>query len=209
MRSLPLSTAAIMLASALAPALAQISPIGPLKTPDAVPTTPRYRPTRPAPSGVPGARAEPELAAPAERPIGEMPPTEALFDAINRGDASAAREAVGRGADISGRNVLGLTPLELAIDLGRNDISFLLLSLRGGAGYTTTGAPPPPPSAAEQRRADRRAEQEARRQQQAAARAAERVPVSAPAAPRPANLFGGGGGAPVPRAGFLGFDSAR
>ena len=56
----------------------------------------------------------------------ELSPTEALFDAINRGDLGAAREALNRGADLDARNVLGLTPLELSVDLGRNDISFAL-----------------------------------------------------------------------------------
>ena len=72
--------------------------------------------------------------------LGDMPPTEALFDAINRGDLAAAKDAINRGADINGRNVLGLTPLDLSVDLGRNNISFVLLSLRGEAGYTTSSA---------------------------------------------------------------------
>ena len=61
-----------------------------------------------------------------------MEPTEALFDAINRGDIGTARDAISRGADLHGHNVLGMTPLELSVDLGRNDISFMLLSMRGG-----------------------------------------------------------------------------
>ncbi len=195
-------------------ALAQASALGPITGPDGSKLqAPSAARTRPAPAGVPGSRAEPELTAPADRPIGEMPPTDALFDAINRGDANAAREAIGRGADIYGHNVLGLTPLELSVDLGRNNISFLLLSLRGGAGYSTGGPQPgaasAPPSTAEQRRADRKAELEARRQQQAEARAAARVPTGPAPAPRAARLFAGDGGAAVPRAGFLGFDSAR
>jgi ankyrin repeat protein len=63
-----------------------------------------------------------------------MPPTDALFDAINRGDIAAARDALNRGADLNGVNVLGMTPMELSVDLGRNDISFLLLSMRGEDG---------------------------------------------------------------------------
>ena len=31
----------------------------------------------------------------------------------------------------NGHNILGMTPMELSVDLGRNDISFLLLSMRG------------------------------------------------------------------------------
>ena len=60
-----------------------------------------------------------------------MEPTEALFDAINRGDIAAARDAISRGAELNGHNILGMTPMELSVDLGRNDISFLLLSMRG------------------------------------------------------------------------------
>lgn len=207
MRRLPLAAATLLLSAA--PALAQITPLGPIKTPDGHQTAPRAPVARPAPAGVPGARAEPELTAPASRPVGEMPPTEALFDAVNRGDLSGAKDAIGRGADIFGRNVLGLTPLELSVDLGRNDISFLLLSLRGGAGYSsrTPTTQASAPSTAEQRRADRRAELEARRQQQAAERATRAT--ATPAAPRSARLFAGDGGAPVPRAGFLGFDATR
>ena len=183
--------------------------LGPIGAPGAASRGPR-KPPEPAPVGVPGSRAEPAAVAPAERQAADMPPTEALFDAINRGDLAAAKDAVNRGADITGRNVLGLTPLELSVDLGRNNISFLLLSLRGGSGYTTSAGPrsaaaavPPPPSAAE-RRAAVREEQAARRREAAASRA------PAPAAPpRTARLFAGDGGTPVPQAGFLGFDSAR
>ena len=41
-------------------------------------------------------------------------------------------DAISRGADLRGHNLLGMTPIELSIDLGRNDISFMLLSMRGG-----------------------------------------------------------------------------
>ena len=145
-----------------------------------------------------------------------MPPNEALFDSINRGDVVAAREAIGRGADIHGRNVLGLTPLEQSVDLGRNDISFLLLSLRGGAGYNTAaGGASQPAQAPTDRRAVVQETARARREQLAQSRAEARAEsratraASKPVAPRNAHLFAGDGGAPVPQAGFLGFDSAR
>ncbi len=57
-------------------------------------------------------------------------PTAALFGAINRGDITSAKEALGRGADLNGKNVLGQSPLDMSIDLNRNDITFLLLSMR-------------------------------------------------------------------------------
>jgi hypothetical protein len=195
------------------PAFAQMTRVpGPMRSQDGQRAAPARKPAEPPPAGVPGARAEPDLVAPAERVPTDMPPTEALFDAINRGDLNGSKEAIGRGADIHGRNVLGLTPVELSVDLGRNDISFLLLSLRGGAGYNPAGRPG---TAAESRPAPvdrqtaRRAEQQARRQEAAAQRSAGHAATRVPAQPRTARLFAGDGGAPVPQAGFLGFDSAR
>lgn len=197
-------------------AFAQATVPGPIATPDGQAVVRGHRKYEPSPAGVPGARAEPALIAPADRVPTDMPPTEALFDAINRGDTVAAREAIGRGADIHGRNVLGLTALEQAVDLGRSDISFLLLSLRGGLGYDTSTAPGTTAQAGTkalagsraQRQAEAREAAVARRQQLAEERASRRAPL-APVASRTAHLFAGDGGAPVPQAGFLGFDSAR
>ena len=141
------------------------------------------------PTGLPGARSS-QAVAPAERAVGDMRPTEALFDAVNRGDIAAARDAIGRGAEIEGRNILGLTPLELAVDLARNDITFLLLSMRGAS----SGAGPEPSRAAPARAA-------------VAARPAPApapVRVAAPAAPRQRSA-GADPGTPAPQAGFLGF----
>ena len=157
------------------------------------------------PPALPGSRAETTGVAPAQRSLAEMPPTEALFDSINRGDLPGTRDAISRGADLQGTNVLGLTPLELSVDLGRNEISFLLLSLRGSTGSSAgrpaeAAAASKPPSRAE-RAAAARAER-ARRSQAAVRPAADK----APQAPR---LFSGDGGAPNPQAGFLGFDSLR
>ena len=69
----------------------------------------------------------------------DVEPTAALFDAINRGSVSAAKEAVNRGADLEGHNILGQTPLDMSIDLNRNPITFLLLSLRGSDSIRTAG----------------------------------------------------------------------
>ncbi|UMM63601.1 ankyrin repeat domain-containing protein [Aristophania vespae] len=60
----------------------------------------------------------------------DLNPTAALFDAVNRGSLVAAKEALSRGADVNAKNVLDQTPLDLSIDLGRNDIMFLLLSMK-------------------------------------------------------------------------------
>lgn len=79
------------------------------------------------PAALPGAEANEEVSGHAN---GDLNPTAALFDAINRGSLGAAKEALNRGADMEGHNVLDQTPLDMAIDLNRNDITFLLLSLR-------------------------------------------------------------------------------
>jgi hypothetical protein len=156
------------------------------------------------PPALPGAESN-GSAAPASRSPSDMEPTEALFDAINRGDAAGARDAIGRGADLHGQNVLGLTPLELAVDLGRNDIAFILLSMRGAdddrsrpqtAVKTAAGKAAPKPS-------------QTKRSQQTAARSPAKVAASAPAPAQTARLFSGDGGAPNPNAGFLGFDTSH
>jgi ankyrin repeat protein len=125
-----------------------------------------------------------------------MSPNDALFDAINRGDITAARDALSRGAQLNSQNILGMTPMELSIDLGRNDISFLLLSMRGEtprsarSGSAAAGGSPP----ATLRPTGRVAQVKA-----APASNADRAP----------RLFANDGGAPVPAAGFLGFDAGR
>lgn len=161
------------------------------------------------PPALPGSRAEPTAVAPASKPALDMPPTEALFDAINRGDLPGAKDALNRGADTGGRNVLGLTPLDLAIDLGRNDITFVLLSMRGAESPR-----PASPSTAAAQGAQRAASRQAAQAQAAQPRAQLRRTRYSSALPQPAaaqapRRFAGDGGAPNPGAGFLGFDSAR
>jgi ankyrin repeat protein len=90
------------------------------------------------PAAIPGAVATYE-AAPAAKNAGEMSPNDALFDAINRGDGAAARDAISRGAQLDAHNVLGQTPLDSAIEANRNDITFLLLSMRGAVGLGPHG----------------------------------------------------------------------
>ena len=161
--------------------------------------------------GLPGAQSDPDSAAPASRPASEMRPTEALFDAINRGDITAARDAINRGAEMNGRNILGFTPVELAVDLARRDIAFLLLSLRGSEGRPEPRGARPASTANAQTQAqqERAAKLEAQREAQraeAARRAAARIaPATGPAVPQGPRLFAGDGGAPVPDAGFMGF----
>jgi hypothetical protein len=88
------------------------------------------KPLEPPPS-IPGAAANPDTVIPADKSVGEMLPNEALFDAITRGDIASARDALNRGAQLDAHNVLGQTPTEASIALDRNDITFLLLSMRG------------------------------------------------------------------------------
>ena len=185
------------------PGSAGARPVVPTQNPNAA--LPRRVPR---PAGIPGAETDRDNVAPADRPASEMRPTEALFDAINRGDITAARDAINRGAELNGRNMLGFTPIEVAVDLSRKDIAFLLLSLRGmdsrpqGPTNPQTAGRNAAQSVAEQARA---AKLEAQRQE-AARRAAARVaPPQGPAAPQSPRLFAGDGGQPVPDSGFLGF----
>jgi hypothetical protein len=136
-----------------------------------------------------------------------MSPTDALFDAINRGDIAAARDAVNRGADLGAQNILGMTPMELSVDLGRNDISFLMLSMRT--------EDKPAPAAADQtasvpinfgavgRAGPAVKTAAAKRPRTGSVKSAQ---VAAPQAPLAPRLFANDGGTPNPAAGFLGFD---
>jgi len=151
-------------------------------------------PTDHQPDALPGAKAA-TPAAPATKLATDMAPNEALFDAINRGDLAAARDALNRGADMTSQNILGMTALDLSVDLGRNDITFLLLSMRTDEKH----APGPAANAVL-----------IAKQAPSKAPAAKAVKVSvaepAPMAPR---LFANDGGTPNPAAGFLGFDVGR
>jgi hypothetical protein len=164
-------------------------------------------PTVAPPPVLPGTKSAPEAAAPTAS-AATMSPTDALFDAINRGDGAAARDAVNRGANIDGQNTLGLTPLELSVDLGRNDISFLLLSMRGedaSARRIARGETRGEPS---RQASEKRTTEVTRTVRRApvvttASRSAEEPVVATP------RLYSGNGGAPIPAAGFLGFDEGR
>src|SRR5690349_7353342 len=98
---------------AAAPAFAQAGPAFNAIGGKAPAAAPRVAP----PPALPGAKPT-GTAAPSDRPALDMEPNEALFDAINRGDIGAARDAISRGADLGARNVLGMTPMELSVDLG-------------------------------------------------------------------------------------------
>jgi hypothetical protein len=132
-----------------------------------------------------------------------MEPNDALFDAINRGDIASARDALNRGADLNAVNILGMTPMELSVDLGRNDISFLLLSMRGedsGRGSRALGREPVAAAAKPEKPV----------KVVAGAKAGGKArPLETPVAAKPVatpKLFANDGGTPLPSAGFLGFD---
>jgi hypothetical protein len=150
------------------------------------------------PSALPGATKTQPIAPPSQVPT-LMSPTDALFDAVNRGDMAGVRDAIGRGADLSARNELGLTPLDLAIDLGRSDISFLLLSMRGAT---------PAPSAGPQELAQAAKPQEATgpARTKGGRHLTTRATIGSAGEPSLPRLFAGNGGDPIPGAGFLGFD---
>lgn len=168
----------------------------------------------PAPDAIPGAKPR-EGAAPATRPVGDMQPTDALFDAINRGDIATARDALNRGADLDGVNILGMTPMELSVDLGRNDISFLLLSMRGedsNRGSRAVGRDTSTPMLAGKAASagkmmpttkSTRADRLSRKGKLART---PNIPVATKSTATP-KLFANDGGAPLPSAGFLGFDA--
>lgn len=151
-------------------------------------------PAGPAPA-LPGLAARRPPAPIAGDSTANLSPNAALFDSISRGDLGAARDAVARGARLDARNALGLTPLDAAVDQGRNDIVFYLLSTRDmGRGPVITETPAAglaTPRAA------------------AAPQTPAAPTATAPAAPRNARLWAGDGGAARAEIGFLGFDAGR
>ncbi len=156
------------------------------------------------PSALPGTRTEKTEAAPADRLASDMAPNAALFDGINRGDMAYVKDAISRGAELNARNILGLTPLDLSVDLGRTDITFLLLSLRGAEGGEYNG--PSGPGSGKSAKAVLQAAAKAEPKPAKAARAAREAPPAAPAKPK---LFADDGGTPIPNAGFLGFGAQK
>jgi hypothetical protein len=190
-----------ILALGAAPAYAQVT------TPSRQVTTaskpdPKATPVEQAPPpALPGATA---TVAPAEKTLTDLAPTDALFDAINRGDIVSARDAVSRGADLNGRNVLGMTPVDLSVDLSRNDITFLLLSLRGA----TPGAASPVHQRTAVTLPVKTAQKPDATHKPAAIAAAKpaRLISAASVAPAPRQFAGQSNpGTPDPQVGFLGF----
>jgi hypothetical protein len=150
------------------------------------------------PPALPGTTLNRDRAAPADKADQDLPPTDSLFDAITRGDIAGARDALNRGADINAHDMLGLTPLDLSVDLSRNDITFLLLSLRGSQ---PSASSPSRPTAVAKANAKPAPAPKVAALQQTVTRTAPRAMVEA-TPERPAI---GDPGTPNPQAGFLGF----
>jgi len=150
---------------------------------------PEDKPIAPPPA-IPGAQHDEDAAvAPADKLAAEMSPNDALFDSITRGDLAAAKDALNRGAQLDAHNVLGQTPTDASIDLDRNDITFLLLSMRGA-----TGSTPPSTLAAEH-------------QQSAPGKGRRKavIPASAHGSESHTPQLSTDRGAPNPAVGFIGF----
>lgn len=94
-----------------------------------------------APSGLPGVGGVAPLATGQnlQKPNSDDP-TQELFKAINSNDYGAAQDAVSRGANLQATNQFGETPLDLAVALNRNDITFLLLGTRNELAAQGAGA---------------------------------------------------------------------
>ena len=147
------------------------------------------------PPAIPGAVTD-EATATSGHASTDMEPTAALFEAVNRGDLTAAKEAVSRGADLNGKNVLGQSPLDMAIDLNRNDITFLLLSMRN------SGDDAPAASVASADQAATPATGARSRHVALKSRASRLAARQAGGAPQ---RYASDGGTPKPDVGFLGF----
>jgi hypothetical protein len=97
---------------------------------------------QPSVAGLPGARH----AAPVNQGTVSatlLSPNDELFDAINRGDIVAARDALARGADLGATDAVGQTPIDLSVSLARNNITFLLVTLLHAGGGDITDAQGP------------------------------------------------------------------
>jgi hypothetical protein len=210
-------TVGVVFTAGMQPARAQFGGIGPSATnPSSLqqggpriegPSSANKKP-EPPPDALPGAAPRADRVAPVQgAPIAN--PTEALFDAINRGDIASARDAIDRGADLDGPGILGMTPIDLSIDLARNDITFLLLSLRAGDGRPARH----PPSQEAQATAGGKSAA-GHPATPAPTKTAVRPPATpakgpVPTTPVAATVVAGDSGAPNPTAGFLGFGGGR
>jgi hypothetical protein len=150
-----------------------------------------------------------------------LSPNDELFDAIDRGDTAAARDAIARGAALDATNAVGQTPIDESVSLGRNEITFLLVTLlhAGGSDITDAQGPMamPPPNTLGLSSKDERVVSTpvsffGARPPVTATRHKTRYYASATetgaAAPAAAPSYVDTTGRPVPSAGFVGFGSS-
>ncbi|WP_419730098.1 ankyrin repeat domain-containing protein [Lichenicola sp.] len=152
------------------------------------------------PPAIPGAVTDEATATSGHASV-DMEPTAALFDAINRGDITAAKEALGRGADLNGKNVLGQSPLDMAIDLNRNDITFVLLSMRN----SEQGAPVASVQTASDDLGDSASSHAKAGHPTAKSRSSRYASASHTGSVPGPTRYASDGGSPKPDIGFLGF----
>ncbi|HEX7389256.1 MAG TPA: ankyrin repeat domain-containing protein, partial [Acidiphilium sp.] len=96
---------------------------------------PKIEPQQVPPPALPGAAEAGDVSEGLIATAGEDP-TKLLFSAINHGNYAEARVAVSRGANLDAVNALGETPIEMSVELNRNNITFMLLSTRQEEGPT-------------------------------------------------------------------------
>ncbi len=72
-------------------------------------------------------------------PAPAQSPNEALFNAVEVNDMDAVEAAISAGADLAAKNADGMTPADVAVDLGHFRIAHLLLSKRNGNLKKPTG----------------------------------------------------------------------
>lgn len=176
---------------------------------------------QPAAPGLPGARSTGPIQQ-GNIDSGLLSPNDELFDAINRGDVAAARDALARGADLEARDAVGQTPVDVSIALGRNSITFLLVTLlKAGGGDLSEPQGPmaqPPSNTLGMSDKDQKAVSTpvsffnpppvAKGKTAAKSRYGTTTRTASSAAEAPAPTYGGGSGAPVPAAGFVGFGAS-
>jgi hypothetical protein len=176
---------------------------------------------QPSVAGLPGARSTPVINKGAVS-AALLSPNDELFDAIDRGDITAARDAVARGADLGATDAVGQTPIDASIALGRNNITFLLVTLlhAGGSQITDAQGPmamPPPNtlglSAKDQKVATTPVSffgttAPATERRHKTRYASAQTTAELPPAPASMPSYADSSGAPVPSAGFVGFGSS-
>ena len=178
-----------------------------------MPTPHRHEePQKPAPAALPGAQV-PQGGSVNQAELENEDPTKVLFSAINKGNYAEARAAVARGANLQASNGLGETPVALSVALGRNAITFMLLSVlhEGGGSSAGAGTGPAAPKtiasvqheAGQHEAGQQKAGIGPRHRARPAPRAREQT-AAAQHAPAPATSVAA---APDPAKGFLGFDN--